>query len=430
MLLQKIEAKKGNITESVRKISEKENVPAEKISESVAKGRTVILTHKNICWTGIGDCLHIKVNANLGTSPNVVDVDGELSKLDKACQLKTDTVMDLSTGGNLDIIREKIVQASPVPVGSVPIYQADIETVEEKGSFSHLTAEKIFRTIEKHAESGISFVTVHCGITLENLEMLKKSPRKTGVVSRGGSFIFSWMALTGKENPLYENFDRLIEIAKKYDLVLSLGDGLRPGCISDATDNLQISEVLKLGKLAGYANEEGVQVIIEGPGHVPINQIFTNVQIVKNICASAPLYLLGPLVTDIAPGYDHITSAIGAAVAGWAGADFICYVTPGEHLTLPTIDDVADGVVAAKIAAHAGDIARDMPGARKQDDLISEARFKRDWKQQEIFSINPEKFKKVRESQGIFSDDVCNMCGKYCAMKIISDMLKTPVTHF
>jgi phosphomethylpyrimidine synthase len=430
MILQKIEAQKGNITQAVKKISEKENIPAEKISESVARGRAVILNHKDSGWTGIGDCLHIKVNANIGTSSNIINIEEELLKLKKSCQVKTDTVMDLSTGGDLDNIREKIIQESPVPIGSVPIYQAVVETIEERGSFKFLTAEKIFETIEKHAKSGISFVTVHCGITSEALETLKKGTRQTGVVSRGGAFIFSWMALTGKENPLYERFDRLISIAKKYDLVLSLGDGLRPGCISDATDNLQISEVMKLGELTEYANQEGVQVIIEGPGHVPINQIFTNVQLVKNICASAPLYLLGPLVTDIAPGYDHITSAIGAAVAGWAGADFICYVTPSEHLALPTIDDVIDGVVSAKIAAHAGDIARNIPGSRELDDQISQARFKRDWKKQQALSINPEKFKKVRESQEIFSEDVCNMCGKYCAMKIIDDIMKSPISHF
>ncbi|HXK45140.1 MAG TPA: phosphomethylpyrimidine synthase ThiC, partial [bacterium] len=306
----------------------------------------------------------------------------------------------------------------------VPIYQAMIQAIEKYGTIEKLKEEEIFQVIEKHAASGISFVTVHCGVTLSSLELLRKKSRRTGIVSRGGAFIASWMVSAGKENPLYANFDRLIEIARKYDLVLSLGDGLRPGCLADASDNLQLSELLTLGNLTQKAWESDVQVIIEGPGHIPLHQVIPNVHLAKTICHGAPLYLLGPIVTDVAAGYDHITSAIGGALAAWAGADFLCYVTPSEHLALPTIDDVEEGVVASKIAAHAADIAKGHPGARAWDDELSIARYKRDWKRQEELVINPERFKKIRQSQKIYSEDVCNMCGKYCAMKIMDEIIK------
>lgn len=424
MILEKSQAKKGNITDAVKKVAEAENIVPEQIAMSVAEGQTVILKHKNQLSVGIGKSLSVKVNTNIGTSPDVCDINFELKKLEVACKLKSDTVMDLSTGGNLDEIRKQIVHSSSIPVGSVPVYQAMIFAIEKYGKLEKLKEDELFEIIEKHAQGGISFVTVHCGITLASLEILKKHKRKTGIVSRGGAFIASWMLKTGKENPLYSGFDRLLEIARRYDLVLSLGDGLRPGCLADATDNLQMAELLTLGNLVQRAWEADVQVIIEGPGHIPLNQVVANVQLAKTVCHGAPLYLLGPIVTDVAAGYDHITSAIGGALAAWSGADFLCYVTPSEHLALPTIEDVEDGIVAARIAAHAADIARGKPGARDWDDRLSEARFRRDWKEQERLVINPERFRRIRQSQKVHSPDICNMCGKYCAMKIINETLK------
>lgn len=423
MILEKQQAKKGIITDAVKEVAEKENVDAEKLAASVAEGKSVIIKHRNSVM-GIGENLTIKVNTNIGTSPDVCDLSFELEKLKRACELGTSTVMDLSTGGNLDRIRKEIVGASSVPVGSVPIYQAVIEAIEKHGTVESLNEDDIFEVIERHAKDGISFITVHCGVTMACLEILKQKTRKTGVVSRGGAFLVSWMALNEKENPLYSSFNRLIEIARRYDLILSLGDGLRPGSLADASDNLQMSELLTLGRCVEKAQEADVQVIIEGPGHVPLNQIVPNVHLAKTICHGAPLYLLGPIVTDVAAGYDHITSAIGGAIAGWAGADFLCYVTPSEHLALPTIEDVEDGVVASRIAAHAADIARGNKHAQKWDDNMSQARYKRNWHQQEKLSINPLRFKKIRTSQKISSDDVCNMCGKYCAMKIMNDTIK------
>ncbi|MCM8815889.1 MAG: phosphomethylpyrimidine synthase ThiC [Candidatus Omnitrophica bacterium] len=423
-MLEKNLAKKGIITDSVKIAAQKEQISPEKLACSVAEGKTVILKHKGGSVVAIGESLRVKVNTNIGTSPDVCDIDFELEKLRTACRLKSDTGMDLSTGGDLDRIRKIIVQESPVPVGSVPVYQAMIESIEKYGTIEKMKEDELFEVIERHARDGISFVTVHCGITLSSLEILKKRTRKTGIVSRGGAFIASWMAMTGKENPLYSNFERLLELASRYDLVLSLGDGLRPGCIADASDNLQMSELMTLGHLTQKAWEADIQVIIEGPGHIPLNHIIPNVQLAKTVCHGAPLYLLGPIVTDIAAGYDHITSAIGGALAAWAGADFLCYVTPSEHLGLPTVQDVEEGVVASKIAAHAADIARGHSFARNQDDRISEVRYSRNWKEQEKLVINPEKFRRIRESQKVYSDEVCNMCGKYCAMKIIDETIK------
>jgi len=424
MILEKYQAKKGIITDSVKKAAQSEQIPAEKISSSLAEGKSVILKHINGTTVAIGQSLRVKVNTNIGTSPDVCSIDFELEKLKTACRLKSDTVMDLSTGGNLDKIRKTIISSSSVPVGSVPIYQAMIETIEKYGEIEKLKEDHLFEVIERQAKDGISFVTVHCGVTLSSFELLKKKVRKTGIVSRGGAFIMSWIAATGRENPLYSNFDRLLEIARKYDLVLSLGDGLRPGSLADASDMLQMSELLTLGKLVQAAWDADVQVIIEGPGHIPLHQVIPNVQLAKTVCHNAPLYLLGPIVTDIAPGYDHITSAIGGALAAWAGADFLCYVTPSEHLALPTIEDVEDGVVASRIAAHAADIAKGYPGARQLDDNLSDARYRRDWPAQEKLVLNPEKFRRIRKLQKVQSDEVCNMCGKYCAMKIINETLK------
>lgn len=425
-MLEKQSAVKGVISRGVKYVAGREKVEPAQLAERVAEGRVVILKHKNT-YLGIGEGLRIKINANIGTSPDIADAGSEIEKMKAACKFGADTIMDLSTGGDIDKIRKAIVQRSPVPVGTVPIYQAAIESIEEKGALTKMEPDKLFEVIEKHAEDGVSFATLHCGITLSTLERLKKNPRKTMVVSRGGAFLISWMIARGKENPLYEHFDRVLDIAKKYDLILSLGDGMRPGGLTDSTDSSQIDELLTLGELTRRAWERGVQVIIEGPGHIPINQIPANVLLQKRICMGAPFYVLGPLVTDVAPGYDHITSAIGAAVAGWHGADYICYVTPTEHLSLPGIEDVIEGVVAAKIAAHAADIGKGLKGAADWDYKMDIARTKRDWQEERRLSINPARFDCLYKKHKSSEKDVCTMCGKYCAIKTVEKYLGTKI---
>jgi len=424
--LEKEIAKKGIISQAVKKISEVEGVSPEEISKKVADGRIVILKHKNR-YLGIGESLRTKINANIGTSPDVCDINFEIKKLKAAEKYGTDTVMDLSIGGDIDEIRRKIIKESNVPVGTVPIYQAAIESIREKGGIVKMDEEKIFKVIEKHAEDGVSFITVHCGVNLKAIERLRKNPRKSLVVSRGGAFLISWMVTNEKENPLYKNFDRLIEIAKKYDLVLSLGDGLRPGGLIDSTDSSQIEELLTLGELTKYAWDENVQIIIEGPGHIPINEIETNVLLEKKICNGAPFYVLGPIVCDIAPGYDHITSAIGGAIAAWKGADFLCYVTPSEHLSLPGIEEVIEGVIAAKIAAHAGDIGKGIKKEIEKDYLMDILRAKRNWKKEKEIAIDKEKFEKLRNKFPLKEKDVCTMCGEFCAIKMVEKYLGTKI---
>ena len=424
--LEKEIAKKGIISQAVKKISEVEGVSPEEISKKVADGRIVILKHKNR-YLGIGETLRTKINANIGTSPDVCDINFEIKKLKAAEKYGTDTVMDLSIGGDIDEIRRKIIKESNVPVGTVPIYEAAIESIREKGGIVKMDEEKIFKVIEKHAEDGVSFITVHCGVNLKAIERLRKNPRKSLVVSRGGAFLISWMVTNEKENPLYKNFDRLIEIAKKYDLVLSLGDGLRPGGLIDSTDSSQIEELLTLGELTKYAWDENVQIIIEGPGHIPINEIETNVLLEKKICNGAPFYVLGPIVCDIAPGYDHITSAIGGAIAAWKGADFLCYVTPSEHLSLPGIEEVIEGVIAAKIAAHAGDIGKGIKKEIEKDYLMDILRAKRNWKKEKEIAIDKEKFEKLRNKFPLKEKDVCTMCGEFCAIKMVEKYLGTKI---
>jgi phosphomethylpyrimidine synthase len=424
--LEKEIAKKGIISQAVKKISEVEGVSPEEISKKVAEGRIVILKHKNR-YLGIGESLRTKINANIGTSPDVCDINFEIKKLKAAEKYGTDTVMDLSIGGDIDEIRRKIIKESNVPVGTVPIYEAAIESIREKGGIVKMDEEKIFKVIEKHAEDGVSFITVHCGVNLKAIERLRKNPRKSLVVSRGGAFLISWMVTNEKENPLYKNFDRLIEIAKKYDLVLSLGDGLRPGGLIDSTDSSQIEELLTLGELTKYAWDENVQIIIEGPGHIPINEIETNVLLEKKICNGAPFYVLGPIVCDIAPGYDHITSAIGGAIAAWKGADFLCYVTPSEHLSLPGIEEVIEGVIAAKIAAHAGDIGKGIKKEIEKDYLMDILRAKRNWKKEKEIAIDKEKFEKLRNKFPLKEKDVCTMCGEFCAIKMVEKYLGTKI---
>lgn len=425
-MLEKQSAIKGIISRSVRDVANKEKTDPAKLSEKVAEGRAIILKHKKTCL-GIGEGLKTKINANIGTSPDISDINLELQKLRAACKYGADTVMDLSTGGDIDRVRKNIIRQSPVPVGTVPIYQAVIESIEEKGTLTKMEPEKIFEVIEKHAQDNVSFVTLHCGITLNTLERLRKNPRKSMVVSRGGAFLISWMISRQQENPLYKNFDRVLDIAKKYDLVLSLGDGMRPGGLSDATDAAQIDELLTLGELTRIAWQNNIQVIIEGPGHIPINEIPANIMLEKKICSGAPFYVLGPLVTDVAPGYDHITSSIGAAIAGWHGADYICYVTPSEHLSLPGLEEVIEGVISAKIAAHTADIGKGLQGAKDWDYLMDKVRTERNWQKERKLSINPARFDRFYKKYRSKEKDVCTMCGKYCAIKTVEKYLGTKI---
>ena len=417
-------ARSGEITPEMKTVAKDEQVDAVWLRDQIAAGRVVIpanARHERLVPCGVGEGLRVKINANIGTSSDRSVLDEELDKLRAAIEAGADAVMDLSTGSDMDTSRRTILKESTIPVGTVPIYQAVVEAIEEKGGLIHLTVDMIFEAIEKQAADGVDFITVHCGLTMAALEMLKAQGRTTNIVSRGGAFLTCWMLHHGKENPLYENYDRLLEIAKKYDLTLSLGDGLRPGCLADATDRAQIHELMTLGHLTQLAWEEDVQVMIEGPGHVPLDQIQANVLLQKKLCHHAPFYVLGPLVTDIGAGYDHVVCAIGGALAGMAGADFLCYVTPAEHLCLPTVDDVREGVIVTKIAAHAADIARGNSIAIEQDRQMAVARNNLDWETQMKLAIAPEKAKAYREENPPEEEDVCTMCGKYCAIKQVRE---------
>ncbi len=415
-------AREGKVTGELTACANAEGLEAELLREKVAAGQVVIEAspnHKGVTPTAIGSGTRIKVNANIGTSRDRADIEFELEKLRVSVESGADTVMDLSTGGELDEIRKTIIESSPIPVGTVPIYQAAREATDRGKTIADLSPEHLFEVIEKHGEDGVSFVTVHCGVTIESLARLEKQGRTLGVVSRGGAFLYRWIEKNEKENPLYEHYDRLLEIAHRYDMTLSLGDGLRPGCIADATDRGQIEELVVLGELCRRAQDAGVQVMIEGPGHVPLDQIEANVKVQKTLTGGAPFYVLGPLVTDIAPGFDHITGAIGGALAAWAGADFLCYVTPSEHLSLPGVDDVRQGVIASKIAAHAADIARGVKGACERDLRMSEARARLDWEKQKECALSKLPFEKYRDSSPPQDSDVCTMCGEFCAIKML-----------
>jgi len=419
-------ARKGVITPEMESAAAAEGLSPEYIMRGVAEG--VIALNKNrvhgIAPLAVGRGTRTKINANIGTSKDNVDIEGELAKLRAATELGADAVMDLSTGGPIKEIRRRLLQESAVAVGTVPIYQAAVEAAETKGSIVELTADDLFRVIEEQGKEGVDFITVHCGVTQESIAKLKQQGRILDVVSRGGAFTVEWMVYNGRQNPLYEEYDRLLEIAKRYDMVLSLGDGLRPGCLADATDRAQITELVSLGELAERAWDAGVQVMVEGPGHVPINQVETNIKIQKALCKGAPFYVLGPLVTDTAPGYDHITSAIGGAIAGMAGADFLCYVTPAEHLRLPTLEDVKEGVVASRIAAHAADVAKGVPGAIEKDIAMARARKALDWQAQIALSINPERAASMHTHGQGEGSDACTMCGEFCAIKHVQDYFK------
>ena len=427
------EAKRGRITPEIRKAAQKEGVSERILGEKIARGEVVLpknVVHNLFFPKAIGKGMKTKVNTNIGTSPDLADINLELKKLKVAEKAGTDTVMDLSTGGDLDKIRRSILKNSHIPVGIVPIYQAAVESIADEGSLVEMKKDKIFEVIERQAKDGVDFITVHCGLNQIALERLRIEGRMTDIVSRGGAFLTTWMIANERENPLYEDYDRLLDIAKRYDLTLSLGDGLRPGCLVDSTDRAQIQELIILGELAKRAFDENVQVMIEGPGHIPFTEIEANVLLEKKLCHNAPFYVLGPVVTDIAPGYDHITSAIGGAYAASVGADFLCYVTPGEHLRLPTIEDVKQGVVVTRIAAHIGDISKGLKGAEDWDKQMAEMRKKRNWKRQIELSIDPELAKKMREESKPKISDVCTMCGKYCAIKLVEKALeaKEPIT--
>jgi len=406
-------------------VAAEEMLEPDELMSLLANGLVVIphnKRHKLVRPVAIGYKMRTKVNVNLGTSRDYPDLKSEIAKLKLSLKYQTDAVMDLSTGGDIRSIRKKLLSLATVPLGTVPIYQAAIEAIEKRGSIVEMTEDDLFETIRQQAEEGVDFMTVHCGLTLKAVDRLKKQGRVADIVSRGGAFHLAWMLHHQKENPLYANFDRLLTIARKYDVTLSLGDGLRPGAIFDATDRPQIEELLTLGELVRRARQADVQVMVEGPGHVPLDQIAMNIKLEKRVCEQAPFYVLGPLVTDIAPGYDHIVSAIGGAIAAAAGADFLCYVTPAEHLGLPSLDDVKNGLIAARIAGHAADIVKGLPGARERDYELSQARKRLDWKTQQKLAIDPVKFAEIRRRRKS-KTTACSMCGEFCAMKIVSQFL-------
>jgi phosphomethylpyrimidine synthase len=418
-------AKEGTISPQMRVVAENEGVEAEFIRRGVTEGTIVIpanTNHTNLVPCGIGQGLRTKVNANIGTSSDFGNIDTELEKLRVAISCGTDTVMDLSTSGDISAIRRAIIASSPVPIGTVPIYQAGIEAVAKRGAIVKMTVDDLFSTIEEHARDGVDFVTVHCGVTRSAVARLRQQGRVADVVSRGGAFLIGWMLHNECENPLYQYFNRLLEIAREFDVTLSLGDGMRPGCLADATDQPQIEELLVIGELVSRAQQAGVQVIVEGPGHLPLNQIEANVQLEKTICKRAPFYVLGPLVTDVAAGYDHITGAIGGAIAGAAGTDFLCYVTPAEHLSLPDPEDVRQGVIASRIAAHAADIVKGVKGASEWDRKMAVARKKLDWEEQARLSLDPGLARRVH-SQHATTGKACSMCGNFCAMELVEKYL-------
>jgi phosphomethylpyrimidine synthase len=419
-------AKANEITPEMKFVADQEGLDVQYIRKGIAEGTIVIPAnpkHKRLRAKGVGAGLKTKVNANIGTSSDISAIEAELQKLDAAVDAGADAVMDLSTGGDISAIRRKIIEKCEVPLGTVPVYQAAMDAIRRQGAIVKMTADSLFDAIEEQACDGVDFVTVHCGVTRQVLEVLEKNPRVAGIVSRGGSFLAGWVKHNKEENPLYEQYDRLLEIARRYDVTLSLGDGMRPGCIEDATDPAQIAELMILGELVKRARDAGVQVMVEGPGHLPLDHIGTNVKLAKELCHDAPFYVLGPLGTDIAAGHDHITGAIGGAMAAMAGADFLCYVTPSEHLALPEVEDVRNGVIASRIAAHAADIVKGVKGARDKDLAMSRARKKLDWEEQKRFALDPVQFEKVRQ-RAKASGTACTMCGDYCALKIASEYVE------
>lgn len=418
------EASRGKTTKEAKQVAKREEISVEKLTNIIAKGRVVIPFNPihSPEPIGIGEGLRVKVNANIGSSMDRADIDEEVEKARIAERYGADTIMDLSTGGDVDAIRMEILKEVNLPLGTVPIYQAAIKAIDRHGSIVDMRSDDLFNSIRAHAKDGVDFMTVHCGITRHSLEKLKIANRVGGVVSRGGSFLVAWMLHNKEENPLYAEYDYLLELAKEYDFTLSLGDGLRPGAIADASDMPQLQETIVLGELVKRARKAGVQSMVEGPGHLPLNQIEANVRMEKSLCDGAPFYVLGPLVTDIAPGYDHITGAIGGALAGWLGADFLCYVTPSEHLALPTREDVGQGVVASKIAAHSADLARGRDLSIDRE--MSSARSDLDWEKQLSLAIDPQLARQIREERVPKNEKTCTMCGELCALKLTKQFLE------
>lgn len=416
-------ARQGIITDEMRTVAEKEGIAPEKLMEYVAAGTAIIpcnKNHKAISPAGVGSMLKTKINVNLGTSRDCKDLNMELEKVQSAVDMGAEAIMDLSSCGDTQKFRRLLTEKCPAMIGTVPIYDA---VVYYHKPLIQITTDEWIDIVKMHAQDGVDFMTIHCGINKETAVKFKRNKRLMNIVSRGGSIIFAWMEMTGNENPFYERFDEILDICKQYDVTLSLGDACRPGCIMDATDAPQIEELITLGELTKRAWEKDVQVMIEGPGHMPLNQIAANMEIEKTLCNGAPFYVLGPLVTDIAPGYDHITAAIGGAVAAMNGAAFLCYVTPAEHLRLPDLDDVKEGIIASKIAAHAADIAKGLPGATDWDLQMDKARKVLDWEKMFDVAIDPEKARRYRESSKPEKEDTCSMCGNFCAVKNMNRIL-------
>jgi phosphomethylpyrimidine synthase len=419
-------ARQGIVTDKMKQAAAVEGIDPEFLRRSIAAGTAIIcqnVKHTNGTPLAVGKGLRTKVNANIGTSRDDTSIDKELEKARVAVAAGADAIMDLSTGGPVDEIRRAIIAETSACIGSVPLYQAALDAVNrQKKAIVDMTVEDIFAGIVKHLDDGVDFITVHCGVTRATVERMDREGRIMDVVSRGGSFTVEWMAHNNAENPLFEHYERLLEIVKPYDAVLSLGDGFRPGCLADATDRAQIHELILLGELTQRAWDAGIQVMIEGPGHVPLNQIEANIQLQKRLCHGAPFYVLGPLVTDIAPGYDHITCAIGGTLAAAAGADFLCYVTASEHLRLPTVEDVHEGVMASRIAAHAGDIVKGVKGAMEKDIAMARCRKALDWEGQFALAIDPAKARRLRAESGVDEEHgACTMCGEFCAYKVMNE---------
>lgn len=416
-------ARKGILTEEMKAVAAKEYISEEKLMQLIAEGKVIIpcnKLHKVISPNGVGAALRTKINVNLGTSRDMKDLDVEMEKVTSAVNMGAEAIMDLSSFGDTRTFRRKLIAECPAMIGTVPIYDA---VVYYHKALMKITSEEWIDIVRMHAEDGVDFMTIHCGINKETAGKFKRNKRDMNIVSRGGSIIFAWMEMTGKENPFYEHFDEILDICREYDVTLSLGDACRPGCIADATDASQIEELITLGELTKRAWAKDVQVMIEGPGHMPMNQIAANMEIQKTLCHGAPFYVLGPIVTDIAPGYDHITSAIGGAIAAQNGAAFLCYVTPAEHLRLPDVDDVKEGIIAARIAAHAADIAKGLPHAADWDTEMDKARHKLDWEKMFDLAIDPEKAKRYRASSKPMKEDTCSMCGNFCAVKNMNRIL-------
>ena len=422
-------ARMGIVTPELETVAAKENRSVDELLPLLAEGKMVIpanIHHTSIDPNGVGGMLRTKVNVNLGISRDCKDYNIEMKKVMRAVELGAESIMDLSSHGDTQPFRRKLCTECPAMIGTVPVYDS---VIHYQRDLNTLTAQDFLDVIRMHAEDGVDFVTLHCGITRKTIEQIKNGTREMNIVSRGGSLVFAWMTMTGEENPFYEYFDEIVEICREHDVTISLGDACRPGCLADATDNCQIEELIRLGELTDRAWARDVQVMIEGPGHVPMDQIEANMKVQETLCKGAPFYVLGPLVTDIAPGYDHITAAIGGAIAAWSGAAFLCYVTPAEHLALPNVDDVHDGIIASKIAAHAADIAKGIPGARDQDDRMAKARRKLDWDAQWLEALDPETAKAIREPRMPEEDhsDTCSMCGKFCAVRSMNKALSGEV---